>query len=343
MNQLKRIITKFVIGITAIVLPMTGLLSCDNAIYEKLEPCRSGIDVRFIFDYNMLFANAFYSQVDCLTLFVYDSDYKYVTTLTETSSAALADENYKMTLNLPAGEYNLLAYGGMGCSNSSFYFSSAPVEGADMSSIQVEMNSDCIGADPGIDLHGLFYGALKVNVPEPQSNTFSLVTLPMMRDTHNIRILLQHVDGTPVNYEDFEITIAGADNFKFDFENNLIPSGVSSAIYPWKSGNVYAGLNPDGSEATLAFAEFSTSRLTPNSDMKLEIIGNPNEPAVVSIPLVNYLLLLKSEKYARMQSQEYLDRELSWDMIFFLDSDNTWMKTHILINNWVVRLNDAVL
>ncbi len=77
--------------------------------------------------------------------------------------------------------------------------------------------------------------------------------------------------------------------------------------------------------------------------MRSDIIGNPNEPAVVSIPLVNYLLLLKSEKYARMQSQEYLDRELSWDMIFFLDSDNTWMKTHILINNWVVRLNDAVL
>ena len=74
MNLLKRIITKSVIGAAIAAAPMVSLSSCDGAIYEDLDPCRSGIEVRFVYDYNMLFANAFYSQVDCLTLFVYDSD-----------------------------------------------------------------------------------------------------------------------------------------------------------------------------------------------------------------------------------------------------------------------------
>lgn len=62
---------------------MTASFSSCESIYEDLEACPHGVSLRFVYDYNMEFANAFPSKVDCLTLLVYDSEGNYVTTITE--------------------------------------------------------------------------------------------------------------------------------------------------------------------------------------------------------------------------------------------------------------------
>ncbi len=53
--------------------------------------------------------------------------------------------------------------------------------------------------------------------------------------------------------------------------------------------------------------------------------------------------MLKSQEFADMESQEFLDRESRWKMVFFLDEGNTWINTQIVINDWVVRINDTEL
>ena len=85
MNLINSTSIKSIACVALLATQGIGLTSCDGAIYEDLDPCVSGIQVRFIYDYNMLYANAFPSHVDCLTLFVYDDADNYVTTLTETS------------------------------------------------------------------------------------------------------------------------------------------------------------------------------------------------------------------------------------------------------------------
>lgn len=62
----------------------------------------------------------------------------------------------------------------------------------------------------------------------------------------------------------------------------------------------------------------------------------------MSIPLVNYLLLLRSQQYETMGNQEFLDREHRWNMILFLEHGR-WIDTHIVINDWIVRINHAEL
>ena len=54
------------------------LLPC---IYNDLEPCSQGVRLRFVYDYNMEYANAFHSQVDCLALLVYDEQGNYLSYL----------------------------------------------------------------------------------------------------------------------------------------------------------------------------------------------------------------------------------------------------------------------
>ena len=96
-------------------------------------------------------------------------------------------------------------------------------------------------------------------------------------------------------------------------------------------------------ESAVAYAEMAFPRLHMVNAPRLHINRVSDGRKVVDIPLIDFLLLLKSERYSKMGSQEYLDRESRWSMIFFLDESSYWINTQIIINNWVVRINDADL
>lgn len=307
--------------------------SCDR-IHEDLQPCDQGFRIRFIYDYNMEFANGFPAQVDCLTVLFYDGQGNYVTTRTNTSSD-LADENYRMTVDLEPGEYTIVAYGGMECPEASFSFVTPPSD-TRLRDIEVRLDPEKVGTE----LHPLFYGRLESSVEE-SSLTYKEVTVEMMKDTNNLRILLQQVNGEPVDNADYDFRITD-NNTLFAWNNDLLP--VPMVTYtPWARGNASPGELPDGSGASVAWAEISFSRLVTAASPRLLITHRETGNNVVDIPLKNYLLLLKSQAFASMQNQEFLDRESRWNMIFFLGEGNVWISTQISIKDWNVRVNNEEL
>ena len=321
----------------AAVLMMLAAASCDN-IYESLPPCPHGVNLRFVYDYNMEYANAFHKQVDCITLYVYDQQGNYLSTHTETTSA-LANENYRMTLDLEHGNYRLVAYGGLACAEHSFSPVSTPT--LTRASLYTDRQVAMDEGEIGTRLHDLFYGAVDITV---QGDDYVKDTLYMMKNTNNIRIMLQQVNAeTPLNDEDFTFAITD-DNTLFAHDNSLIPNGTVTYT-PWAQGTNAVGTNGEGEDATeaqVSYAEFSTSRLVKETNSPKLIIKNKHTGEdVVNIPLINYLLLLKSELYADMPAQEFLDRESQWSLLFFLDEGGHWLQTRIVINDWVVRLNNA--
>ena len=163
MNFLRRNIFSKIILTAIAVITGLNLASCDS-FNEQLEPCPQGARLRFVYDYNMEFANAFPSQVDCLTLLVYDKDGNYVTTFTETSSV-LSDENWRLVLPLAPGEYIFEAWGGMECGDASFRFNADP-SSMNLQGLQTAIAGDCLTAPVGTRLHSLFYGRLTMEIPE---------------------------------------------------------------------------------------------------------------------------------------------------------------------------------
>ncbi len=337
MNLFRRNILSKLAVMTYVLIMSANLTSCDS-FNEQLEPCPQGARLRFVYDYNMEFANAFPSQVDCLTLLVYDKDGKYITSFTETSSV-LADENWRLTLPLTPGEYIFEAWGGMSCDNTSFHFNAEPAS-QPLSELKTIINADCLTNPVGTRLHSLFYGRLAMEIPA-ESTDYTEGTVEMMKDTNNIRLLLQNLSGEPVSGDDFVFSITD-DNMVLDSDN--IPVGGNGVTYsPWASGQVSAGMLDNGTEALLAYAELSTSRLIASHDAKLLIKRKSDMKTIVDIPLINYLLLLKSQEFESMGSQEFLDRESRWNMVFFLDNSGSWIRTYIKINDWIVRINNAEL
>lgn len=310
--------------------------SCDSVIYDDLDPCPQGVELRFVYDYNMEFANAFPSKVSCLNVEIYDNSGRYLTTQT-VAGPELADEDWRMTLDLDPGHYTFVAYGGMACNDASFAFVNPPAPGSLLTSLAVELKPGMAGTE----LHHLFYGRLDVDIDAADTER-RRATVRMMKDTNNIRILLQNVDGHPVDNTDFTFSLT-ADNTLMAWDNSLV--ATSETLYtPWTQGQATAQGQASLIEPNiLAYAEFSSGRFVVGYPLSLTITRRRDNRTVLSIPLLRYLLLLKSQEFASMGSQEFLDRESSWRMILFLDSEDNWINTSIVVNDWVIRINDASL
>lgn len=115
-------------------------------------------------------------------------------------------------------------------------------------------------------LHDLFWGSLTLET----ADLYNKGTVEMMKNTNNIRIVLQQMNGEPVKDKDFDFSITD-DNTLFAASNNdLLPNGTVTYT-PWAQGQASTGITDDGQEVIVAYAEFSTSRLMVKNSPKLII------------------------------------------------------------------------
>lgn len=319
-------------GLLSLILAM-GLISC-STIWDEHVKCPTGIRLRFVYDRNMEFANAFHSKVHCVSVLVFDSEGNYVTTIEE-GGDVLKDESYRMEIELEKGDYTFVTYGGIACEDRSFNIPvMTPTRSVShISGLYAEMEHENFVSD---DLkHDFFHGTRSVTVSE---SSYQEEVISLTKNTNSIRIILQQANGKPLSAEDFTFTITD-DNSYLDGDNNIVPKGQVT-YKPWASGDMEVGTVEDGkAPATVAYAEFSTSRLTIGTSPKLLIGKATTGDEIISIPLNNYLGLYKSDRYAEMSMQEYLDRENEWSIVFFLDDGLRWINTRIVVNDWVVRIN----
>lgn len=335
---------------------VAGLSSCNGVIYDDLDPCPEGVRLRFVYDYNMEFANAFPSQVECLTVLVYNSDGTYRETRKITDRSLLSDENWRLDIDLPEGDYKIIAYGGLACNDNSYHFVETPAPSTQLGSLQVALNQEVIDRVIGTDLHKLFWGTTleKENAADPtdfskaidvkvrkSTMAYDEYTVYMMRDTNNLRIVLQELSGDPVDDKAFNFEVID-NNTLMGWNNAVIPAAPFTYL-PWTRGQASTGLLPDGSECKVAFAEFSFGRLVTENAPVLRVTRVSDGSEVINIPLINYLALMKSESFHKMSVQEYLDRENQWNMTFFLDRHWKWISVQIEVQGWVVRINNPDL
>ena len=318
--------------VSAVILTVLAMLlpaSCN--ILEDLDPCPRGLRIRFVYDYNMEYANAFHSNVDCFTLYIYDKDGFYLKSITE-SGEVLKDENYRLDVDLPHGDYQLVAYGGIACEQASFHVVSEPKEGDHLSQLQTALTQEDYHSDKL--LHHFYYGSADVTV---SGELYNEVSIQLVRNTNNFRVLLQHLNGEAIPTDQFSFCIKD-DNSIFDCNNRKVANGTMTYT-PWAQGIVSSDPTKAEEGISAGYAEMSTPRLYTENGNRLIIKKIEDDMTVLDVPLNEYLLLLKSDRFAQMGSQEFLDRQSDWSLVFFLDSRFKWINSQIIVNGWVVRLN----
>lgn len=83
-----KFLTKIIYSCLAFI-GVVGVSSCD-ALYEDLPECVVTYKVRFTYDMNIKFADAFSHEVDKVTLYVFDSDDRLVWQRTESGESVKA-------------------------------------------------------------------------------------------------------------------------------------------------------------------------------------------------------------------------------------------------------------
>ena len=330
----------------ATLLVSLSTSSCkEGFIYEGEGDCGTYYNIKFKYDYNMKFADAFANEVNSVALFVFGDDSTLVEYVEVKDSSKLAADDFSIPLELESGSYELVAWAGLMNEESFDLLADVEVGETKKEELQVALKAldDKRVED---DLQPLFHGAMPLEyTSEPGTYT---ETMSLMKDTNVVRIVLQQMsDGVVADKFSYEIT---ADNGLLDWNNDVIANGTLTYM-PWSVTTGTADVDPDygtnsvtrADQVSVAVAEFTINRMIDGQSPILTIYNKEEDKPVLSIPVADYALLVKGNYNRDMSNQEYLDRQDEYNMTFFLDEDGDWLSASIIVNSWRVVLNNDIL
>ena len=305
-------------GYGSCLLLLLVLFSC-TSIDETLPECR--LYVRFRYDYNMEFSDAFASQVNRVDVFVFDKDGTFVMKKSE-QGETLGGGSYRMPLPLPVGEYRIAAWAGM----SDDFEMPEPVAGkTTLEELTVRMKRE-ESLVHNKALNPLWYGgvqAVSFTGRQEQTETVSLI-----KDTNKFRFILQKSrPGEELDINDclFEVR---ADNGYYDWNNDLLDDDMIS----------YRPYYLEKVEDVGIVVEMNTMRLLEHKKVYLTLTRKSDGKELMKIDLIPYLLLTKMEGH-NIPAQEYLDRQSEYAIVFFYNPELlNFLSTKIVINGWTIWL-----
>lgn len=300
------------------LLLLLVLFSC-RSIDETLPECQ--LYVRFRYDYNMEFSDAFAAQVNRVDVFVFDKEGTFIMKKSE-QGETLGSGSYRMPLPLPVGEYRIAAWAGV---SDDFEMPELVAGKSTLEDLRVRMKrKESLVHNKA--LNPLWYGEVKtVDFTGRQEQT-EMVSL--IKDTNKFRFILQKSGpGEELDMSDclFEIH---ADNGYYDWNNDLLDDDVIS----------YQPYHLEKVEDVGIVAEMNTMRLLEHKKVYLTLTRKSDGKELMKVDLIPYLLLTKMEGH-NIPAQEYLDRQSEYAIVFFYNPELlNFLSTKIVINGWTIWL-----
>ncbi|MCH5221705.1 MAG: FimB/Mfa2 family fimbrial subunit [Muribaculaceae bacterium] len=316
--------------------------------------------IKFVYDMNLKWANAFPSEVNSVNLYVFDNNGLFVKQYQE-SGERLSDRDFAIELDLPVGTYRFLAWCGLnnpGATEESFTVTQPVVGQTTLQDVICSLNTQSASVYARSDngsvysnkrLSFLYHDYLEETLVDNHDGSVYEYTMQLTKDTNHIRIILQELNGEDIDPDDYAITIEAA-NGALGWDNQLLGSTVIT-YEPWNQVNDEVGVGKiDVIDGSLKYvkglvADLSSSRMMATSmkDMMLVITNSENGECIARVPIIQYALLSK-EYYEHaygheMTAQEFLDREDEYVMTFFLENGR-WIDSYIDIQQWRIVFHE---
>lgn len=290
------------------------MTSCDS-FNEDLPECR--LFVKFKYDYNMEFADAFHSQVDKVELYVFDKDGKFLFKQAEEGST-LGTGSYLMEVKLPVGQYQFMAWAG---AHDSYDITSLQAGVSSIADLKLQLKRE----ETLIihkELEPLWYG--EINNVDFTGTTDQTEVINLIKDTNKVRFVFQGSNedswGVDVNAYTYEIIES---NGYLAHDNSLLgDDNLSFRPYHIEQKNLAAGI-----------VELNTMRFLENRNARFVVTEKATGKKVFNINLTDFLVMTKIEGH-NMSAQEYLDRESEYKIVFFFADNDPWLVLQININGW---------
>ena len=324
---------------------MLTFLSCTRShIFEYEGDCEVYYDIRFKYDYNIKYADAFANEVNSLALYIFDEDGILIEKVVTTDKEELSKEDFHIRLELPAGCYTLLAWGGLGEEESFDMLADEEIGRTRIEELQVRMHrayDDEGRAYSDKDLAPLFHGIMELDVVS-EPGTYKK-TMSLMKNTNVVRIVLNEMSGHAMDSKNFTFEITDH-NGLYDYDNTRLDDEAIT-YKPWYIEEIYADFDESSTRSTninTVLAELTIGRMMATESPILRVLNSQTGEQILRLPLAEYMLLIKGNYHKAMGDQEYLDRQDEYSLTLFLD-EGKWMSTQIVINGWRVVINDTGL
>lgn len=326
--------------------------SCHNPVFDYEGDCEVTYGLRFVYNMNLEWADAFSTLVNRVELYAFDNNGVLVNKYSLTEAETMVP-GYTMMLDLEPGEYTLVAWGaletGINLENAFSIPELTPGVSTidDLSCSLKTKNIDTIGPYSDSRLPFLYHGDLNINLPDPQDGSYHEYTIYLTKDTNHVRAMVQKV-GNDLTTDDVEIWMTAADG-EMAWNNSLI-GNQTVTYFPWDiqqdvvitdtkaedDDNTFHGLVAD-----LTACRFTT---TMQEGVILTLYNTEEEDTIFSVPVIQYALTAKNyyeQNYGKqMTDQEFLDRQSEYFMTFFIDENMNLLYTIVEILEWRVVIRN---
>lgn len=292
----------------------TGIMSSCEHLHEDLPECR--LFVKFKYDYNMLSADAFSSQVDKVDLYVFDKDGKFLFKQTG-EGAPLTSGTYRMEVKLPVGKYQFMAWAGV---HDSYDITSLQPGVSSIEDLKLKLKRD-VSLIIDKDLEPLWYGEI---IDVDFTGTINQTeTINLIKDTKTVRFIFQsyQAESWTLNVDDYEYEIIESNGY-LNYDNSLLPDDILS----------YRPYYTEQRNASTIIVELNTMRLMADRSTRFVVTEKATGTKVFDINLIEYLAMTKMEGH-KWGEQEYLDRQDEYSIIFSFGGE-PWVAVELVINGW---------
>jgi hypothetical protein len=304
-------------------------------------------------------SDRFYDDVKKINLYVFDENNLIYTTTTELSPY---ETNFNIPLDLPMGNYHIIAWGNVLDSQP---FSVTPdefVKGqTTLAEARLTLQREA-GNLSQKELEKLFYGEIDAEIPLYVSR---IDTMPLINNTNRVRVVLhwdhsgelKETDET-INYDEVQVRLS-ASNAVYGFGNNL--TGTNNAVYmPWASYYTDDILNEDDddwltmyyysdavSEVTNSCVyDFSILRMVVGSpiyltvERKKPVIPEPNNLLSEQIDVIQtFIACFNDQGVPAAQRQNMFDKHEYYRIDLYFTYDllmNTYVSGSLQVRPWTM-------
>jgi hypothetical protein len=315
-----------------------SLVSCNSLVHDDLTECPEGIVIQLVPKYAA--RTSFEAEMTDVHLAIYDDDTNTRVKDMELSGTELAQQGYQVSVNLPEGNYHVIAWNGL-CDTANY--------SEHDNAVTLNTMNDTTDSTFAPLWHGM---ATSVKV---ESLTMETVEVPMVKDTNNFVVYLCATDGTKLNPDDFDFNITAA-NGQYDCFNNVLDGNeITYFDFSCKNEEIEASLDADLAKTdelgmlNMVRSDINTLRLTTEHPSYLHITQKDGGKNILTLNLNDYILKAFRAVNAgnTVSSQQYFDTEDLFNITVFLTPDRGNSKLYYVmalrINYWIVRFQQADL
>ncbi len=332
-QQLKDYITNlFAVGVLSLFMT-----SCIIEEHPQTPAYSPDYRVRLSYTHNMAYEERA-SQIEAAEVYAFDADGKLAAVSTA-DRQTLIDNDWTLPLNVERfKDYELIVWGGL-VSESPFLLDGtrAVTTKEDLTCRLRTVTDEDANDVSSKKFPGLFHGTTSVSYMVEDG--VEERTVPMVKNTNDIHVLIQKDTGKPVEEGYYVVELTDA-NGVMDHQNNVSGSNILYRHHTYTAGDFQV---PDGygnkeeSTAPSGKWEFSVARLMENSDARMEIRLGDSNITLVDEKLIDLIELIKPDN---ITLQEFLDRQDTYYLTYSLREDEDWLHLAVFLNDWLIIRND---